>query len=142
MAADSAIEMELDGGSLKAADVAMLAALLEDDKLPARRGPKVRVNMAGMTREEELAHKAEVRRRNYQRKSEMKSAGSLPFNEATVREALADAALMILASGSEGSSAITAYLTRLYHDKGGVPSKVTREAKSGKLKPKLIGFAK
>lgn len=142
MATNSAIETEVDGAAFSAAAVAMLAALVEDEAVPGKRGPKVKVDLASMSREEELAHKAAIRRRNYQRKMEMKSSGSLPFNETTVRDVLADAALMLLASGAEGSAAIQAYLTRVYHDKGGVPSKVVREAKSGKLRPKTLGFMK
>lgn len=142
MAANTEIEMEADGAAFSASALAMLSALVEDEKVPGKRGPKVRVNLAGMSREEELAHKAAVRRRNYEKKAAMKATGSLPFDEATVRDVLADAALMLLASGAEGSAAITAYLTRVYHDKGGVPSKVVREAKSGKLRPKTLGYVK
>ena len=142
MATNEAIEREVDGTAFSAAAVAMLASLVEDAKVPGKRGPKVKVDLASMSREEELAHKAAIRRKNYERKVAMKATGSLPFDEGTVRDVLADAALMLLASGSEGSAAIVSYLTRVYHDKGGVPSKVVREAKSGKLRPKTLGYVK
>lgn len=142
MATNEAIEREVDGTAFSAAAVAMLASLVEDAKVPAKRGPKVRVDLASMSREDVLAHKAAIRMKNYDAKKAMKKAGSLPFNEQTVRDVLADAALMILASGANGTAEIMAYLGKVYHDKGGVPSKVLREAKSQKLSPKLIGFVK
>jgi hypothetical protein len=141
--ADTAIEVELEAGAVTAADVALLSALIEDDApVRAKRGPKVKANLAAMTPEELLRHKAEVRRRNYAKRTSMKASGSLPFDEATVRDALADAALMLLAAGAPGSESVMTYLNKLYRDKQGVPTKVQSAAKYGKLKPKLIGFVR
>lgn len=143
------IETTVERLDLSDADVAMLAEMLADDKpqvpnvtVPARRGPKPRVDLASMSREEELAHKAAIRRRNYQAKAARKAAGSLTYDEPTVRDALADAAIIMIAHNVAGTDTLMSYLTKVFHDKAGVPLSVRAEARSGRLKPKLIGFAK
>ncbi|MBD8663052.1 hypothetical protein IFT59_07270 [Rhizobium sp. CFBP 8752] len=138
---DTALEMDMDASEISATAAAMLAGLLEEDKVPGKRGPKVKIDVANMTREERLAHNAELRRERYARKTAMKAEGSLPIDEATARDALADAALMILGSGTAGADAIMTYLEKVYSDKVGVPIAIRAKASSGKLRPKLIGFA-
>ncbi|KQS84845.1 hypothetical protein [Rhizobium sp. Leaf383] len=138
---DTAIEMEMDGSEISAASAAFLAGLLDEETVPGKRGPKVTVNVASMTREQRLAHNAELRRARYARKTDMKASGSLPIDEQTARDALADAALMILASGTPGAEAIMTYLEKVYSDKGGAPLSIHAKARSGKLRPKLIAFA-
>ncbi len=143
------IETTVERLDLSDADVAMLAEMIADDKpqqptvtVPARRGPKPRVDLASMSREEELAHKAAIRRKNYQAKAARKAAGSLTYDEPTVRDALADAAIMMIAHGLPGTYTLMSYIARVYHDKAGVPLSVKAEARSGRLKPKLLAFAK
>lgn len=139
--ADTAIEMEMDGSEISATSAAMLASLLEEETVPGKRGPKVKIDVASMTREERLAHNAKLRRERYAKKEGMKAGGSLPIDEATARDALADAALLILATGTPGAEAIMTYLNKLYSDKGGVPLTIRAKARSGKLRPKLLRFA-
>lgn len=141
MATDTALEIEMGAGDLSAADVAMLTELVGDDEPKSRRGPKIKINLAGMTREERLRHDADLAKTRRHKKAAMMAAGSLKFDEGTARDALADAALMILASGTDGADAIMAYLTKLYHDKTGVPYAIQAKARFGKFKPKLLGFA-
>jgi hypothetical protein len=138
---DTAFEVEMDGSEISAASAAMLAGLLEEDKVPGKRGPKVKIDVAGMSREERLAHNAKLRRERYAKMGDMRAAGSLPIDEATARDALADAALMILGSGTAGADAIMTYLEKVYSDKVGVPIAIRAKARSGKLRPKLIEFA-
>ena len=141
MTTDMAIETEMTTADITAYDIAVLASMIADDAKPAKRGPKVKVDLAGMSREEQLAHKAEVRRRNYTKKQAMMAAGSLKYDEPTARAALADAALMILAHDLPGAELIMNYLGKVYHDKGCVPFAIKTNAKKGKYKPKLLQFS-
>lgn len=138
---NTAVEMDMDGSEISASAAAMLAGLLEEDNVPGKRGPKIKIDVAGMSREERLAHNAALTKSRRAKKSAMKAEGSLPIDEQTARDALADAALMILGSGTAGADAVFAYLEKVYSDKVGVPIAIRAKARSGKLRPKLIGFA-
>ncbi len=79
-----------------------------------------------------------TRSRGRAREREAQSVGDIPATTANVRDALADAALMILATGAPGADQIRAVLEQVFATKPGVPLSVETKAKRGKLKPKLI----
>ena len=58
----------------------------------------------------------------------------------SAREALADAALMILASNSAGADAIRSYLAAVYRTQPGAPLTLEGYIKSGSMRPKLIKY--
>lgn len=55
-----------------------------------------------------------------------------------IRDALADAALAILATDAPGVDEIRRILAAVFPSKPGVPMTVAANARSGKLKPKLL----
>jgi hypothetical protein len=65
-------------------------------------------------------------------------SGAPPPTTAIIREALADAALMILATEAPGADQVRAVLGRIFSSKPGVPLSIETKAKGGKLRTKLI----
>lgn len=117
-------------------EIRMLDQLIGD--APRRqRTVKPSVGLADMTDEEHRAYKA---KNTADRRARIKAAaakGSLDFNAETTRDALADAAIAILAADAAGADAIRSYLATVFSDKPGVPMTVTARAKSGQIKTKL-----
>ncbi len=64
--------------------------------------------------------------------------GVVPFNAKTSRDALADAALAILATDADGASHIRKVLRQIFSDKPGAPLRIEADARSGKLKPRFL----
>lgn len=111
---------------------------LIDEPMPTRaRTPAPKVGIADMTDEEHRAYKARLQAERRAKIRAAKSDGSVAFNAETTRDALADAAIAILASGAPGADAIRNYLSTVFQDKPGVPLTVTARARSGELKTKL-----
>lgn len=95
-----------------------------------------------MTLEQQRTYKA---RKQSKRRAELKAravAGSVKFDAISTREALADAALLLLATGGPGADAVVSYLDRVFHDQVGAPLTIRSWAKSGKLRPKLLHIAR
>lgn len=69
-------------------------------------------------------------------------AGNISPNLSNVRQALADAALMILATDAPGADQVRAVLMRVFQARPGVPLTVEQRARAGKLRPKMIGTVK
>lgn len=67
------------------------------------------------------------------------AAGSLPPTQGNVRAALADAALMLLATDGPGADQIRAVLANAFSARPGVPLTIEQRARAGKLRPKLVG---
>lgn len=67
-----------------------------------------------------------------------RAAGAIKPTTDAVRDALADAALMLLAIDGPGSEQIQAVLGKVFAARPGVVLTVTAAAKRGKLKPKLL----
>lgn len=65
---------------------------------------------------------------------------AVTFNQESAREALADAALMILASNAAGAEAIQSYLAAVYRTQPGAPLTLTGWIRSGAMKPKLLKY--
>lgn len=72
------------------------------------------------------------------RQKEALQKGSPEPTKANIRDALADAAIAILATNSAGSDEIKKVLSSIFRDKPGVPMTTAQHAKSGKLKTKLL----
>jgi len=121
-------------------EVQLLQSLIDTPKRPRKKAPKV--GLAEMTDNEFRAYKAKMQAESRTAIKARKAQGTLPFNLPTTRDALADAAIMLLASDAKGADSIRAYLSKVFPTMPGVPLTVTARAKSGELKPKLIGFTK
>lgn len=78
------------------------------------------------------------RRRSRAREKGAQAEGRIEPNTANIRDALADAALMILATDAAGADQVRAVLGIVFAARPGVPLAVERKAKSGRLRPKLI----
>lgn len=126
-------------------DVGLLKELLGEDTEIARAKPATKatsVALADMSDEEFRAYKA---RKQAERRASLKArktSGSVKFDGVSTREALADAALLLLATGGPCADAVMSYLDRVYHDQVGAPLTIRSWAKSGKLRPKLLHIAR
>lgn len=121
-------------------EVETLNQLINMPKSSRKKAPKVGV--ADMTDAEFRAYKAKLQADRRQAIKAKKAQGILPFNTSTTRDALADAALMLLASDGPGADAIRSYLSRVFPAMPGVPFTVTTRAKAGELRPRLLEYAK
>ncbi len=80
------------------------------------------------------------RKRSYRvKRAEQKALGREMQTQGDMREVLADLAIMLLAVAAPGASTIMTGLTAHYKERAGWPLKIQHMAKSGKLKPKVIG---
>lgn len=104
-----------------------------------KKAPKVRI--ADMTDDQFRSYKARLQAESRKAIRARKASGELPFNSSTTRDALADAAIMLLASKGPGADAIRSYLAKVFPRMPGLPLTVTARAMSGELKPKLLGYA-
>lgn len=114
---------------------------LLDDPTVALLSKKTPVGIRDLPDDERKAYKAQKQAERRAKLKERVDSGSVKFDAASAREALADAALMILASGSEGSVAIERYLAKVYHDQAGALLTIKAHARSGRLKPRLLKIA-
>lgn len=87
---------------------------------------------------ERRAYQAEAGRAYRQRQREALQGGSPQPTAPMVREALADAALALLATDGPGAEEIRHVLAKVFAGRVGVPGTVTAKAKAGRLKPKLL----
>ncbi|MGO8092803.1 hypothetical protein [Rhizobium leguminosarum] len=125
-------------------ELGLLRELLDEDVIVERpkRSRKPSVGIDDMTPEEYKAYKARLQAGRRARNKEQEAAGYLPFDADTTRDALADAAIMLLFTGGPGATAVLNYLGQVFSDKPGAPLTVAARAKSRALKPKLIKFAR
>ncbi len=100
------------------------------------------VAIADMSPDEFREYKAQKQAERRAALKEREASGSIKFDANSTREALADAALLILATGGPGADAIGAYLSRIFHDQVGAPLTIKTWARSGKLRPKLMHIAR
>lgn len=78
-----------------------------------------------------------ARRRNRAKERAKLAAGAPAPTVANIRAALADAALMILATEGPGVDQVRIVLGAIFAKRPGVPVTVERKARSGRLRPKL-----
>lgn len=100
------------------------------------------VGIADMSPDEFREYKAQKQAERRAALKEREASGSIKFDANSTREALADAALLILATGGPGADAIGAYLSMIFHDQVGAPLTIKTWASSGKLRPKLMHIAR
>lgn len=128
-------------------ELGLLKELLGDDLVVVtERKPAAQrrntVAIADMSPDEFREYKAKKQAERRAALKERESSGSIKFDANSTREALADAALLILATGGPGAAAIGAYLSRIFHDQVGAPLTIKTWARSGKLRPKLMHIAR
>lgn len=86
-------------------------------------------------------------RRDYNREAKRRSraadrvSGTATVTDAVKRQALADAALAVLATGAEGSESIQRILDSIFSAKPAVAVRIAAEARSGKLRPTYLKSA-
>lgn len=118
---------------------AMDRALLDlHDRLAARNAPNaaaVRV----LPDDAKRAYYTGKRAENRAKAREAADEGRPKAHAGTIRDALADAALMILATGGPGADQVRHVLGQVFSARPGVPLKVERQARTGRLRPKLVG---
>ncbi|MDE8762566.1 hypothetical protein PZB21_25675 [Rhizobium sp. CBK13] len=122
----------------------LLRELLNEDVVVAERPRTSRkpfVGIADMTPDQFKAYKARLQAERRARNKEQEAAGSLPFDSDTTRDALADAAIMLLYAGGSGATAILNYLGQVFYDKPGAPLTIAARIRTQALKPKLLKFA-
>ncbi|MFQ6238212.1 hypothetical protein [Sinorhizobium meliloti] len=125
-------------------DLELLKELLGDEPaLEPKAKSAVKRNAVAIANMTDVEFKAYKAQKQASRRASLKapSSGSVKFDAASTREALADAALLLLATGAPGADAVMAYLSKIYHDQVGAPLAIRSWAKSGKLKPKLLHIA-
>lgn len=91
-----------------------------------------------MSRADRAAYNREAKRRSRQRVKESADNGRPEPTTAMVREALADAAIMLLATGGPGSVEIRNAIFHAFPGRAGVAGSVAAKARAGKFRPKLI----
>lgn len=127
-------------------ELGLLKELLGDEpEVDVEKEPAVKrtsIGVADMNDAEFRAYKARKQAERRARLKERKSSGSVKFDASSAREALADAALLILAAGGPGADAIMSYLGKVFHDQVGAPMTIRARARSGQIKPKLLHIAR
>lgn len=120
--------------------ISLMGDLLGESVSTSKRGEykKAKTKIADMTPEEKRAYDAQKKAESRAKAAAEKKEGKVAFTGDNVREALADAALMLLASGREGSQHIEAYLSKLFADKPAAVLNIKNQARKGKLKPRLL----
>jgi len=88
--------------------------------------------------EERRAYVAQRVREHRRRQKEAVAKGSPEPTVPMIRDALADAALAILATDAPGADEIRRILSRIFEGRAGVTDTVTARARSGRLRPRLL----
>ena len=147
-----AIEMHEGAGSAVSDNLTarLLAELIADDlprpERPARtRAPKPErrkdIYVDLMSDDERRAYKAQLQRdRRAKLKAKLDNDNVVIFDAASARDALADAALIILAKNLPGADQVRKYLAGVYRTQPGALLTLEGRIRSGGMKPKLIKY--
>ena len=122
--------------SARAAD--LLAEMIGENVEPSARGrgrPRT-FGYSDKTPDEKREYKADKAREGRSAQRSAIEKGALPYNAATARAALADAALLILAGDKQGAENIRSFLRAVYASAPGAPLSIEAAARSGAMKPK------
>lgn len=111
------------------------AALMKLYDILAARGAPKPGSFTSLSEDQRREYFRLARRRS---RAHERAAPSIPATTANIRQALADAALMILATDAPGADHVRTVLTTIFAQRPGVPISIETKAKGGKLKPKLI----
>ncbi|WP_279482302.1 hypothetical protein [Aureimonas sp. SK2] len=84
------------------------------------------------------AYDRESKRRQRARAKEAKAAGRPEASDAAIREALADAAILLLAVDGPGADEIQRAVHKAFPGRPGVASTARIRAKTGTLRPKVL----
>jgi hypothetical protein len=115
-------------------DLDALIALIEAERAQKNRKRSVR----DLPLEERREYQREAVRKHRAKLRDNKAQGNPQPTRDAVREALADAALMLLAVDGPGADQVRAYLVKAFPGRVGVSMTVTSGARSGKLRPKSL----
>ena len=96
------------------------------------------VKLSEMSDDERKSYNARKQQERRDRLQAEKQTGGISLDTKSVREALADAAIMLLATGAPGAESVEVFLRKVFADKPAAVTKIRHEAKSGKLKTKLL----
>jgi hypothetical protein len=96
------------------------------------------VTIADMTVEQRREYDRRKRAESRKRQKESAAAGAIEPSLPNIRDALADAALMLLAVDGPGSQEIRNALARVFEARPGVVLSVEADVRRGRLKPKLL----
>lgn len=112
------------------------------DALRARNTPKPG-SYSALGADERREYFRDARRRSRAREKATKAGGRIEATTANIRDALADAALMILATDAAGADQVRTVLAAVFSARPGVTLSIETKAKRGLLRPKLaIGTGK
>lgn len=96
------------------------------------------VGYSDLTDEQRREYQAEKNRQSRARQREAMAQGEPLPSKANIRAALADAALMLLATDGPGATQIRTVLAAAFPSKPGLLLKIDQQAKAGTLRPKLV----
>jgi acyl-CoA reductase-like NAD-dependent aldehyde dehydrogenase len=91
-----------------------------------------------MPLDERRRYTADAVAEHRRRQREAIEAGTPELTSANIRNALADAAIAILATNGAGSDEIRSVLGHIFSDKPGAAMTISMKAVSGRIKPKLL----
>lgn len=143
--ADTGIEAKVERLEASAMDVDMLAALVADDEVQPvpkkRRGRPPRQDRTNETPEERKARKTQHQRdrraalaaRSAELKTVLRDAD-------TTRQALADAAMILLQRGGPVADVIEGLLAKVYTLQVGAPMSIRAECANRTLKPRYLSY--
>lgn len=100
------------------------------------------VGYSDLTDDQRREYQAAKNRESRARQREAVDKGEPLPTKANIRAALADAALMLLATDGPGSGQIRTVLAAAFPSKPGLLLRVDQQAKSGVLRPKLVDAAR
>lgn len=107
--------------------------------LKDRQAPKPG-NFSGLDQAGRREYFTEAQRRKRARVKAADEAGSPLSTTANIRDALADAALMILATNGPGAEQVRHVLRTVFKGRAGVAISVEVSARQGKLHPKMLSL--
>lgn len=146
--ADTEIEVTVERIEATAMDIAMLASLVDDEELlgapkPSvkRRGRPPRQDRTNETPEERTARKTQ-HQRNRRAAIAAKSAEmqTVLRDAETTRQALADAAMLLLQAGGPVADEIERMLAGVFTHQVGAPMSIRAECVNRSLKPKYLAY--
>lgn len=96
------------------------------------------VTVRDMPAEDRAAYMREAKRRSRARQRAAEAEGSPLATDEAIRAALADAALLILATGAPGSDQVMSALSKAFPGRSGVPGTTKARARAGSLRPTML----
>ncbi|MBB4102371.1 hypothetical protein [Allorhizobium borbori] len=125
----------------------LLEEMIADDDAPVaekpkmKRGRKVREDRSGETPEEFRARKSEEQKERRAARAAKEAEMKTVIRTAdTTRQALADAAMVLLHEGGEVAARIEALLGEVFNVQVGAPMSIRSECRTRTLKPKYLKY--